>query len=314
LSLHPTVTIIALCFNQGEYLEYTLNSIINQNYPSLELIIIDDASSDNSVSLIKEWKNKQNFGCELIIHHKNLGLCKSINEGLRLSNGKYFQVIACDDIIFQDKIETQVKKLEADSMAAFSYSDAYLMNDKGNWVKFGPKFIQSNLNLFEQLPENLFHCLIKNKNFIPAPSALVRRSFVDEVGGYDESLTFEDYDMWLRLSRKYNSIFIDQPTCLYRVHEKNMTKDLRRNNNHLVSQFNLLSKHIGVSSDLDISLEEKLYAILKQLMYNNYPGLKDLATNFYKRFNQDSNFRDACRSPVMKNFLYRVLNKIRKPK
>lgn len=313
-SAYPLVSIIALCFNQEHYLKSTLDSIIAQKYPSIELIILDDASSDNSVATINSWIVNNNVQCRFIPHSMNKGICKTVNEGLKFSTGKYFQVIACDDIMLPDKIEKQVAILDANDQCAFVYSDAYMMNEKGSWVPYGARFIQTNIALFEAPPQNLFHYLITRKNFIPAPSALVRKSFVEEVGGYDENLTFEDYDMWLRLSKNHDAIFVDQPTCLYRVHEKNMTLELRKNNVHLLSQFNMLSKHIGISKELDIALEEKLYIILKQLMYNNYPGLKDVAANFYNRFNKDINFRDAWKSPALNKLLYRIFNKMRKPR
>lgn len=306
------VTIITLSYNQSVFAEETLNSIIGQSFKDIELIIVDDASKDNSVDVINSWIRRNNVSCRFIAHEKNQGICSSVNEALSYSTGKYFQAIASDDIMLPHKIEKQVAILEANEHCAFTYSDAYMMNEKGSWVPYGAKFIQTNISLFAAPPGNLYEFLITRKNFIPAPSALVRKSFVDEVGGYDESLTFEDYDMWLRLSKKYDAFFMDEPTCLYRVHEKNMTRDLRKNNIHLLSQFNMLSKHIGVSKELDLALEEKLYIILKQLMYNNYPGLKDVAAGFYKRFNKDLNFRDAWKFPALNRLLYRILNKMRR--
>lgn len=218
----PLVTIIALCYNQKHFLDETLDSILKQNYPHIQLIIIDDQSSDGSVKKIKDWINLNNVNCNFIQHQKNLGICASLNEALTLCKGKYYQVIACDDVIFPDKIERQVEMLEgAKKNVAMVYSDASFIDENSNDL-YG-WFIQRNWNFFTVPKGNIFQALL-DKNFIPAVGVLIRTNIVKKLGGYDESLKFEDYDLWLRISKDYEILFDNKPSAKYRIHSMNMHK------------------------------------------------------------------------------------------
>jgi alpha-1,3-rhamnosyltransferase len=310
LSNKPLVSVIALCYNQQDYLKYTLDSIINQDYPNIELIIIDDCSADCSVSLIDEWVRDKGVDVTVLKNEQNLGICKTANIGLNHCRGKYFQLIACDDILLPNKISTQVVILEQDEKLAFAFSDAYLMNHQEEWKAYGPKFIQTNLMHFRPFPKNLYQLLITEKNFIPAPSVLVKTDYLKSLGGYDESLSFEDYDVWLRLSKKYDAAFCEVPLCLYRVHLKNMTHQLQIQSKHLETRFRILYKHVGVSKEIDEVLDLKLYALLKQLFYTGTSEIKAIAALYYARFNQDRLLKFAVKFPIAKISIYNLLLKL----
>jgi glycosyltransferase involved in cell wall biosynthesis len=307
----PLVSVIALCYNQQDYLKYTLDSIIKQDYPNVELIIIDDCSGDGSVVSIEEWVRDNGLAVTLVKNERNLGICKAANIGLKHCHGKYFQLIACDDVLLPQKISKQVAILEEDDKLAFAFSDAYLMNDQHEWQQHGPKFIQTNLFHFTPFPKNLYQLLISEKNFIPAPSVLVRTAYLTSMGGYDESLSFEDYDVWLRLSKKYNAVYNEEPLCLYRVHMKNMTHQLQIQSQHIVTKFMILYKHVGVSKEMDEMLDLKLYALLKQLFYTGASEIKAIASMYYTRFNQDRLLKFAVKFPFAKIRIYNMLLKLK---
>ena len=105
----PLVSVIVPCYNHEKYVEETIESIVNQTYENIELIVIDDGSKDASPQIIEELSKKYNFK---FIHRSNKGLSATLNEGIRLSQGKYISVCASDDKLKLDKIEKQVKFME----------------------------------------------------------------------------------------------------------------------------------------------------------------------------------------------------------
>lgn len=216
----PLVTVITLSFNTGKYVIETIKSVKEQTYKNIEHIIIDDCSKDNSVELIQNWISANNYKCEFIKHEANLGICKSFNDGLNRANGKYICIV-CDDIFLPEKVERQVAILEKSAEnVGVVYSDAYLINDDGS-PRYG-WFIQ-NFRQFKEVPSGeIFDSLIDG-NFIPAMSVMIPRSVFDEIGFFDENLSFEDYDMWLRISKKFRIIFSDYVSVKYRIYSQNTT-------------------------------------------------------------------------------------------
>ena len=128
----PLVTIFTLVFNTGKYVVETLNSVRSNKYPNIQHIIIDDCSSDReSVPYIEKWIEDNNYPCTFIKHQRNMGICKSINEVLQITEGKYIFGV-CDDLILPEKVQRQVELLEnASPEYGVVYSDAYLINGNG---------------------------------------------------------------------------------------------------------------------------------------------------------------------------------------
>lgn len=306
----PLVSIVAICYNQSKYVIETLDSIIAQTYSNIQLIIIDDCSTDNSIEIINKWIRHCYINCDFVKHSKNLGISKSCNDGLQRVKGNYYQIISCDDIIFSDKIEKQVAQLERNGKAAVIFSDAILMNEDSKWLYEGPRFIQRNRLIFETLGENIFYELI-SKNFIPAPSVLIRTRMVNKIDNYDESISFEDWDLWLRLSENNDFLFYKKPTALYRVHSSNLTHILQTNI-HLHSRFLLLYKHVNKSQEINEILETQLYEILKKLFYNNYREIKKISKMYYDCFSNDLVLKICIKLPFYNYITYKFACKINK--
>ena len=223
----PIVSIITLCYNQAQFCEATLNSIYNQTYKNIELIIMDDCSSDNSVEKIKNWINThQDISVKFIQHKENVGICRTLNEALKKSKGKYFELIACDDLMDSNKTLRQVSLLEAtNDSVAMVYTDAFLINEDGS-NSYG-WFIQKNRD-FEELPSGKIYNTLLEQNFIPAMSVMIKNDILKSIGGFDEELSFEDYDLWLRLAKSYEiHCMSDYPSVSYRIHDSNLHKRIR---------------------------------------------------------------------------------------
>lgn len=208
----PLVSIVVPSYNHEKYIKYTIESIVNQSYDNIELIVIDDGSKDSSPQIIEELSNKYNFK---FIHRSNKGLSATLNEGITLSKGKYWCVCASDDILALDKIEKQVDFMEKNIGYGMCYGKVILFDDNDK---------QTPLEIKHSKGGWIFDDLIKSRFWIPAVSNMVRKSVFIDVGMYDESLFVEDWDMWVRISDKYQIGFIDDYLAYYRQHDTNISK------------------------------------------------------------------------------------------
>lgn len=208
----PLVSVVVPCYNHQNYVKDTIESIINQTYKNIELIVIDDGSKDNSVEIIQELANKYNF---TFIHRANKGLSATLNEGIKLSKGKYSCVCASDDIYILDKIEKQVQFMESNSNYAMCYGKIIEFDETGYKKEKEIKNAKSGWIFEELLMFNLI---------IPAVTTMIRKNVYETVGIYDESLFIEDYDMWLRIADKYQIGFLEQYLACYRKHATNISK------------------------------------------------------------------------------------------
>ena len=208
------VSVIVLCYNQAEFVTATLDSVAAQTFKDTELILVDDSSTDASVKVIEEWINRRNIVCTLIRHKANMGICRSLNDAITAARGTFISITAADDLWTADKIADQIALMEsAPDTVGVVYSDAYQIDRHG--LPLPGTLIQSYRP--GPPPEGNIHAALWECNFVPPPTTLIRRRCFDAVGLYDEKLYFEDWDMWLRISRQFEFLYMVQPTAYYRV-------------------------------------------------------------------------------------------------
>ena len=208
----PLVSIVVPSYNHEKYVEQTIKSIVNQTYGNIELIVIDDGSSDSSVRIIKKLSNLYNFK---FIYRSNKGLSATLNEGIKLSQGKYWCVCASDDLYKPNKIEAQVKYMEENPKFGMSFAKTIMFDDDGNERAVKRRFSKEGW---------VFDELIIGTISIPAVTVMIRRNVFNNVGTFDEALWVEDWDMWLKITNKYEIGFINEYLALYREHETNISK------------------------------------------------------------------------------------------
>ena len=200
------VTVICLCYNQAAYVRAALDSVLAQTHQPVELIIIDDSSTDNSRAEIEQFVIEYP-GVIYLPLNQNMGNCKAFNQGLRLAQGKYVIDLAADDVMRPDRIAKQVAALEAAGPeAAFCFSNAVFI-DLGGEIT-GPYYGKHR-------PESLIktgdvYGALFGPNFICSPSVMFRSDYLNQNGGYDEALAYEDFDIWLRLARTYKAVYVNE--------------------------------------------------------------------------------------------------------
>lgn len=215
IKIAPQVTVIALCFNHARFLHECLDSIAAQTAQDFQLIITDDCSKDGSPDLIQAWIAQHRPDALFICHTQNMGLCKTLNEALSHAQGEFISMIATDDAWELDKIKRQLDVIrEKGASVAVVYSDASRMNEAGQPIE--KNFIEAHTPDCMR-PSGQIFSELANRNFIPAMATLIRRQALLDVGLYDERLTYEDYDMWLRLAAQYEFVYYPANLARYRI-------------------------------------------------------------------------------------------------
>jgi glycosyltransferase involved in cell wall biosynthesis len=215
LTKFPLVTVFIGSYNHSRFIEECLDSVRRQVYPNLQVIIFDDCSTDNSVSVIDTWLKKHRLDWQFIPHNKNVGICASLNEVLRLARGEYISMVAADDVWLPDKTARQVEIMEQlPKDVGVVYSDAFQIDENGEML--AQMFIEAHRE-FIVPPEGFLFDVLWEGNFIPAMTTLIRRECFSKVGNYDERLCFEDWDMWMRISREFRFVYDTIPQAKYRI-------------------------------------------------------------------------------------------------
>jgi len=219
----PVITVIAICYNHARFVVESLESIRTQTYRPIQLIITDDASTDRSDALIQDWVARHQIVCTYLRHRTNKGLCKTLNEALSYANGKYIALLATDDLWVADKLEHQVRLMEAlPEKVGVLYSDAIQIDEAGTLLP--ERFIEAHTA--DPPGEGDIFSRLVDRNFIPAMTTLIRTSCYKTVGRYDQRLCFEDWDMWLRIAQHYHFAFSPEIFAKRRVVSASMTNTL----------------------------------------------------------------------------------------
>ncbi len=214
----PLVSIIIPCYNQGQYIEDALNSVLQSTYKNVEIIIVDDGSTARlTKKIIQTLKDKQ-----IIIKQKNYGLSIARNNGIKVSKGKYFLPLDADDYIDTTYIEKAVSILESNPKIGFVYSNVRFFGDV-NYVWETNQISLITMRLFNSVTS----------------SAIIRRNAYNQTAGYNPNMIYgyEDWDFYLSLLEiGWQAYFIHEPLLYYRKHGKTMNQIALHNYNYLYLQ------------------------------------------------------------------------------
>ncbi len=203
----PLVTVICLCYNHRRFLAASIQSVINQTYSNLEIIIVDDASTDGSQELIDQFKNEDRV--KLVMLPDNLGNCAAFNRGLALAHGKYIIDLATDDVLMPDRIEKQVNLFETlEKEVGVIFSNAEYIDAEGRHLRWHYP-VDKHKKVKRAVPQGDIFSHLLARYFISPPSMMIRKAVFNRLGGYDGNLAYEDFDFWVRSSRHYQYIYQD---------------------------------------------------------------------------------------------------------
>ena len=212
--LTPKVSVVIPTYNHARYLPYALDSVINQSYPNLEILVIDDGSNDGTAELVKPYRSTINY-----VYKANGGTPSALNLGLSLAIGKYICWLSADDMLIEGKISKQVGLMERDPNLGFSYTSFVVIDANGKkQYDVNSAYFSDKREMVTKLMEGCF---------INGSSVMMRSSALKEIGNFDESLPqAHDYDLWFRFLRHYSCGFLKEPLLAYRWHGENMSQNL----------------------------------------------------------------------------------------
>lgn len=214
----PLVSVVIPCYNHENFVQDCIQSVINQTYQNIELIIIDDGSKDESVKKIQKLVNqcKERFIRFEFKNRSNKGLCTTLNEALEWCQGEYYSVIASDDMIEKDKIDIQVNYLNKHPEIVALYGSIKSINHENKLRKIFK--VKNELVDFKKI--------LTGNYTLYAPTQITKLAAVNLVGKYSTDTKLEDLDILLKLTHMgWNVMCIDNILASYRDHDKNTTKN-----------------------------------------------------------------------------------------
>lgn len=213
----PLVSVVITCYNYDKYIALAIESALSQTYPNLEIVIVNDGSTDNSDQVISEYLNNDKIA---YIKQENMGQAHAKNVGVLNSAGSYIAFLDADDIWCADKLEKQMLKFN-DRNVGVVYCRAKYVDE--NNISF--KYEMTDKYLQPQRGE-VTKWLLYN-NFIQFSSSVVKKECFDTMGLFDESLKMGiDWDLWLRISTSYQFDYVEDRLFIYRMgHSGQMSKN-----------------------------------------------------------------------------------------
>lgn len=220
----PLVSIIVITYNSSQTIIDTLNSINGQSYSNIELIISDDASTDDTISLCKEWiKNNSSRFIQYYINvnSTNLGVTKNCNAGCTLAHGHWIKLIAGDDALLSNAITEFMAFSQKFPQAEIIHSRILIYKNNFNDSSLLDTNITYPIYFTDNKPQNaiLQHQYLCLQNTIAAGSVIIKKALYEQVKGFDERIgNCEDWPMWLKITNQGHSFyFMDSPTFKYRL-------------------------------------------------------------------------------------------------
>jgi len=213
----PLVSIVIPAFNNAEYIEQTVQSALDQTYLNIEVIVVDDGSTDNTLEILKVFEDKIR-----IIAQDNGGPASARNAGIKESRGEYIAFLDGDDLFFDNKIEIQMNIFESYGQIALIYSNIQKIDEEDVPLKTEYKRRRPTGDIFKRL---------FRKNRIPLSTVIVKKSALDEVGLFDEDpelISVEDYDLWLRFAARFPAYYTSRTLVKYRIHSQGISRNINR--------------------------------------------------------------------------------------
>jgi glycosyltransferase involved in cell wall biosynthesis len=224
----PLVSIVTPSYNQGRFIEETILSVLNQDYPRIEYIVMDGGSTDETLDILRTYESRLAWSSE-----KDKGQSDAINKGLRLAKGEILAYLNSDDTYLPGAITRAVRYLTVENPdSAFVYGQGYYTTADGAIIK---KYHTEAFN-FQHLAENCYIC---------QPATFWKRDVIEKIGLFDEDLHYAmDYEYWIRIAKHYGTLgYMKEYLANARTYPetKTMSKQLEASEEIL----NLLKKHYG---------------------------------------------------------------------
>ena len=202
MTAQPLISVVTPSYNQGHFIEETIRSVIEQDYPAIEHIVMDGGSTDDTVSVLRRYEDRILWRSE-----KDNGQADAINKGLRMAKGEILAYLNSDDTYLPGAFAKVAQAFQDRPDVGMVYGDCHAIDERG--VAYG---------LIKGHPFDV-NRLIQRGEFVPQQAAFWRRNAMDQIGLFDESLHFcMDHDFFIRMGRANPALYLGQPLANFRFH------------------------------------------------------------------------------------------------
>lgn len=236
MSERGLVSVVIPCYNAEKYIKESVYSIINQTYNKLEIICVDDCSTDNTLKILKEIARKDQRVI-ILQNPENLKISKTLNRGIEHSSGEYIARMDADDIALPVRIEKQIEFLEANPQIGLCGACCEKIDATGKHIGY---------MRYPLKHEELKSALLFTSVFIH-PTVVFRKKIFNELGGYEDLMPVEDFEYWIRIVQHFQVANLTDVLLKYRWHGDNVTV------NQNIMRIEQLSKVLSLHQDFFIN-------------------------------------------------------------
>jgi glycosyltransferase involved in cell wall biosynthesis len=218
LNHHPLVSVIITSYNRARFLRRAIESVLAQDYPAKEVVVVDDGSTDGTETEIAPWARAQ--GVVWVRHETNRGEAAGRNTGVRASRGDYIAFLDSDDYYLPGRLSSHIKVFEQHPDAVWVYSDYTTVGEEGQQ---DPNAYKSSFHPSGWVFE---HLLLETQGFrLPVTTVTFQREVFYELGGFDAKLHFAvDLDFWLRVAMRHPLVFTPEVGAAFFNHKGCMSR------------------------------------------------------------------------------------------
>lgn len=207
----PLVSIVTPTYNMAHYLEETIRSVLSQDYPHIEYLVLDGGSRDGTVALLKRYEGRLRW-----VSEPDNGQADAINKGFRQTRGEIFAFLNADDIYLPGAVSAAVEQFRKTPRAAVVYGEAWYTSESGEIIRRYPT-------------QPFSRDLLLSQCYICQPASFIRRDVWEQAGGLNANLHYAlDYDLWIRIAQRHHMVAIPAYLATSRMYAANKTLRLRR--------------------------------------------------------------------------------------
>lgn len=259
-SAGPLISVIIPAYNSAAFIDDALRSVLNQTYKNIEIIIVDDGSTDNTAEIIHLHQGVK------YLYKENGGVSSARNLGISEAKGEYIAFLDSDDIWIPDKLELQKGFLESNGDFMLVLTDVEFISQNGSEIYRRRKVIPFNGMVIEH---------VLKKPFLIPPSALIRAEFFRRHNAFDETLeTAEDIELFLNLAKRYKVGLLEKPLVRCRKRESSLSSNLRSYRDHVTVLERFIADNPDIASSyakvIDVAFYNLYFSYGRALLWNGF--------------------------------------------